>query len=158
MARTTRTRQHERVREKAPAGYQAQAGERTLSGVLLDTDVIVEILRDRDPVCRVALQLHRRGVGTYVTAISCAEVFAGLRRGEEQLTEAFFEARGEVVLDGRTGRRAGEYLAAYGRTHGLEIADALVAAAASTSGLRLWTLNRRHYPMKDVRFWEPDEA
>jgi len=36
-----------------------------------------------------------------------------------------------------------------------EIADALVAAAATTAGLALWTLNRRHYPMPDIRFYEP---
>ena len=36
--------------------------------------------------------------------------------------------------------------------HGVGIADALVAATASTTGLTLWTLNRRHYPMDDLRF------
>jgi hypothetical protein len=47
------------------------------------------------------------------------------------------------------------YIARYSRSHGVEIADALVAAAAATTGLRLWTLNRKHYPMPDVRFYEP---
>ena len=59
------------------------------------------------------------------------------------------------MLDARVGRQAGEYLARYAKTHGVEIADALIAAAASVAGLRLWTLNRRHYPMKDLRFYEP---
>jgi predicted nucleic acid-binding protein len=36
----------------------------------------------------------------------------------------------------------------------VQIADALVAAAASAAGLRLWTLNRRHYPMSDIVFYE----
>src|SRR5712692_5043563 len=39
------------------------------------------------------------------------------------------------------------YLARYAKSHGVEIADALVAAAAAVSGLRLWTLNRKLYPM-----------
>jgi predicted nucleic acid-binding protein len=34
----------------------------------------------------------------------------------------------------------------------LELGDALIAAAATTSGVRLWTRNRKHYPMADVRF------
>jgi len=68
------------------------------------------------------------------------------------VTRAFFEARGEVVLDGKIGRQAGDYLARYGKSHRVEIADALIAAA--TSGLRLWTLNRKHYPMQDLRFFE----
>lgn len=102
-----------------------------------------------------ALALETAGVQTYCTVIAWAEIYAGLRPGEEPLTRAFFEARGEVVVDGRAGRRAGSYLARYARSHGVEIADALVAAAAATSGLRLWTLNRKHYPMPDVRFYDP---
>jgi predicted nucleic acid-binding protein len=70
------------------------------------------------------------------------------------MTQAFFETRGEVLIDATIGRRAGSYLARYARSHGVELADALVAAAAATSGLHLWTLNRKHYPMPDVRFYE----
>ena len=47
----------------------------------------------------------------------------------------------------------GAYLHRYGRSHGVEIADALVAADAVGSGLRLWTLNRKHYPMPEVGFY-----
>jgi predicted nucleic acid-binding protein len=86
--------------------------------------------------------------------VALAEVYAGVRPGEEPLTETFFEARGEVVLDARVGRTAGSYLARYARSHGLELGDALVAAAATTSGLRLWTRNRKHYPMVDLSFYE----
>ena len=100
----------------------------------------------------VALDLEKGGVPTFCTAIAWADVYAGVRAGEDPLTQAFFEARGEVVLDGHVGRRAGAYLARYGRSHGVELADALVAAAAATSGLSLWTLNRKHYPMPDVKF------
>jgi predicted nucleic acid-binding protein len=96
-----------------------------------------------------------RGIPTYCCAIAWAEIIAGLRPGEETITEAFFRARGEVILDAETGRRAGAYLSRYARSHGVEIADALVAAAATTAGLHLWTLNRKHYPMDDVRLFDP---
>ena len=92
---------------------------------------------------------------TFCTPIAWTEIYAGIRAGEEPMTQAFFEARGEVVIDAATGRRAGAYLARYARSHGVELADALVAAAASLAGLHLWTLNRKHYPMPDVRF-HPD--
>ena len=125
-----------------------------MNGVVLDSDVIIEILRGREAVVRQLESLEESGVPTYCTPISWAEVYAGLRTGEEEVTRAFFEARGEVILDSDVGRRAGSYLARFGRTHGVEIADALVAAAASTSVLSLWTLNRKHYPMDDLRFYE----
>ena len=155
MARAKRTRQLERVRETPAQGYATEHGEPALNGVLLDTDVIIEVLRGKPGAVDAVSKLERSGVPTYCTAISWAEIFAGLRRGEEPVTEAFFTARGEVVLDARAGRRAGAYLAAFARSHAVELADALVAAAASTSGLKLWTLNRKHYPMRDLRFWEP---
>lgn len=118
--------------------------------MLLDTDVIIEILRGRYAV-RVKLDdLERQRVPVYCTPISWAEVFAGLRPGEELPTEIFFLRRGQLIMDAEIGRRAGGYLLHYGRSHGLEIADALIAASAASSGLQLWTLNRRHFPMKDL--------
>jgi predicted nucleic acid-binding protein len=116
--------------------------------------VIIEILRGRAEVIDAVAALEESGVPTYCTAVSWAEIFAGIRPGEETLAEAFFRARGEVILDAICGRQAGSYLARYAGSHGVEIADALIAAAAATSGLRLWTRNRRHYPMPDVEFHE----
>lgn len=153
MARSTRPRRHRIVRETPATGYQA-APEQGLTGVLYDSDVIIEILRGRRRVVEAALLLESGGVPTYCTAVALAEIHAGIRPGEEPQTEAFFEARGEVVLDGRIGRRAGAYLAGYAKSHGVELADALVAAAAVTAGLQLWTLNRKHYPMTDVVLYE----
>lgn len=117
--------------------------------------MIIEALRGRARTTDELRRLQGAGVTTYCCAVSWAEIFAGLRPGEETTTEAFFEARGDVTIDARMGRRAGRYLARFARSHGLDVPDALIAAVASTIGLRLWTWNRRHYPMDDVRFYEP---
>ena len=113
------------------------------------------MLRGRKSVVEAMGALEGDGVSTFCTAIDWAEIYAGIRPGEEHLTEAFFGARGEVVLDAVTGRHAGSYLARYARSHGMEIADARVAAAAVTSGLRPWTLNPRNYPMGELEFYDP---
>jgi predicted nucleic acid-binding protein len=125
-----------------------------LTGVLLDSDVVIEVLRGRKPIVAALAALEARGVPTFTCGVVIAEILAGLRAGEEAPTESFFHARGDIVIDGTTGRRAGSYLARYARSHGVEIADSLVAAAAATTGVRLWTLNRKHYPMHDLRFFE----
>ncbi|MGH7700502.1 MAG: PIN domain-containing protein [Gemmatimonadales bacterium] len=155
MARSRRPRRRRRVREAAAPGYPGGAEPPELTGVVLDSDVIIEILRGHAGALQAAVALDRSGVPSFCTAISWAEVYAGVRPGEEAPTAAFFEARGEVLLDGRIGRRAGGYLARYARSHGVAVADALIAAAAATAGLRFWTLNRKHYPMEDLRFFEP---
>jgi predicted nucleic acid-binding protein len=147
-----RAGKHRRLREAAPTRYAAPAEAQPVAGVLLDSDVVIEVLRGRKPVVERLLALETSGVPTYCCALTWAEIVAGLRPGEESLTEAFLEARGDVAIDAAAGRRAGAYLARYSRSHGVEIADALVAAAAATTGLSLWTLNRRHYPMGDVVF------
>jgi predicted nucleic acid-binding protein len=154
MARSGRPRRHARVREAPPPRYSSEpfAG---IVGVVYDSDVIIEILRRQTAVVDAARDLEQSGVPTYCTPIAWAEVHAGVRPGEEPITQEFFEARGEVVIDATIGRRAGAYLARYSRSHGVEIADALVASAAATAGLRLWTLNRKHYPMPDVHFYVP---
>ena len=130
------------------------SGSAASQGAVFDSDVVIEILRGRVRVVEAAAALEASGVPTFCTAISWAEIFAGIRSGEETHTLAFFEARGEVVLDRQVGHRAGGYLARFAKSHGVEIADALVAATAAVSGLRLWTLNRNHYPMDDLRFFE----
>ncbi|MCH7474424.1 MAG: PIN domain-containing protein [Gemmatimonadetes bacterium] len=157
MAGSRRGRGRPRVRE-AHAGRYASHETASLTGVILDSDVIIEVLRGRADVIEGAHALETSATPSYCTPISVAEVYAGVRPGEEEVTRAFFEARGEVVLDAATGRRAGLYLARYAQSHGVEIADALIAAAATTSELRLWTLNRKHYPMDDIQFFEPAKS
>jgi predicted nucleic acid-binding protein len=70
--------------------------------------------------------------------------------------ESLFLVLEPVHLSIDIGRRAGRYLQSYSRSHGVELGDALIAAAASVNEIPLWTLNRRHFPMRDVRFFSPD--
>ena len=56
--------------------------------------------------------------------------------------------------DAAVGRRAGEYLRRYRNTHGVELGDALIAATAVVNGAMLWTRDRKHYPMKEVSFFD----
>src|SRR2546426_997566 len=95
-------RQHARGREKPSEGYAPAAHQGALNGVLLDSDVIIEVLRGRAGIRTAVAGLHAAGTPTYCTAISWAEVYAGVRAGEEPMTDRLFEGLGEVVLDART--------------------------------------------------------
>lgn len=86
MARPKRPARDARVRETPQAGYAAEA-HKGVAGVVYDSDVIIEILRGRTVVLEQARGLERSGVPTFCTPIAWAEVYAGVRAGEEPLTE-----------------------------------------------------------------------
>src|SRR5690242_1713489 len=100
MAQSHRYRRHQRVREATSPRYSpGPSAPGPVTGILLDSDVIIETLRGRREVSDGLRAIERRGVPTYCCSVSFAEIWAGVRPGEEAVTEAFFHSRGEVVLD-----------------------------------------------------------
>jgi predicted nucleic acid-binding protein len=129
-----------------------------LAEILLDSDVIIAWLRGQDPFVRVFPELLGEGQVLAWTPVSVAEIFAGARRREERQLENLFLVLETLALSGPIGRKAGRYLSAYSRSHGVELGDALIAATAHANAVPLWTLNRRHYPMRDIQFFSPRRA
>ena len=123
-----------------------------MAKVLLDTDVLIEWLRGRQPIVRQILALIEQHEDLFWTPVSVAEIIAGIRKGEEGGVANLFLLLEPVSLTAHVGEKAGHYLKSYGKSHGLQFGDALIAASASTEGLSLWTRNRKHYPMKDLQF------
>lgn len=126
-----------------------------MTEILLDSDVIIAWLRGYEPVSSAVIRLLDDGESLLWTPVSVAEIFAGVRRSEEGRVEGLFLVLDPLVLSAEIGRKAGFYLGAFGKSNGVELGDALVAASAVVSRLPLWTLKRRHYPMKEIRFFAP---
>jgi predicted nucleic acid-binding protein len=59
-----------------------------------------------------------------------------------------------VPIDAALGRQAGEYLRRYRKSHAVELGDALIAASAVANGAQLWTRNRKHYPLPELKFYD----
>jgi len=125
--------------------------------ILLDSDVVISLLRKTRPVRRVLSGLLSIEERLYYTPITRAEVFAGMRAAEEQRTRAAFELFSCLPIGQAIGEIAGLYLALYRRSHGLEIAEALIAASARHYEMKLWTYNRKHYPMPGIELFPPPE-
>jgi len=116
--------------------------------LLLDTDILVDYLRGRP---QAAAYLEARSELLLISVITVAELYAGVREGEERRRMAQFLSSFEIIpLDAEIAQLGGLYRRDYAASHGLGLADALIAATANLSQARLATLNTRHFPMLEV--------
>ena len=112
---------------------------------VIDSDVLIDYLRDQ-PQAVAFLEGSEQTLA--VSAITVAELYAGVRDGEERhQLDAFFGAFTVLPLALGPAKRAGLWRRQYGPSHGTGLADALIAASAEAAGATLVTLNRRHFPM-----------
>jgi predicted nucleic acid-binding protein len=118
-----------------------------MSAWLCDTCVIIDYLRDRDE----AVDFMRQASGPpSVSVVTVAELLAGVRSPtEHRRIEALLGQLTVYDVDLEIARLAGHYCHQYRGSHGVEIADGLIAATARVHGARLATRNARHFPMLD---------
>lgn len=116
--------------------------------LVADTDILIWILRQDTALIERFKEAVRETNGhVYITPVQVAEIHSGLRPKEKIRVETFIDSLNVLSIDKRIGQLAGEYLHDYGRSHSVTMADALVGAAAKVNIFKLWTLNRKHYPM-----------
>jgi hypothetical protein len=122
-----------------------------MASVLLDTTVLIDLLRGRiDAVSRLRL-LRSAGDLPYVCAINVEETVRGLRPSDDDHARRLFAGLRTTPLGEPEGRQAGEWRRAFAsRGQTLSQADCLVAAAALSIGGRLATGNPRDFPMSEV--------
>lgn len=122
--------------------------------VLVDSDILIEVSRGKNvDVVSKWLELSDCDAAVLYSPVSVAELWAGARPNEYDTLNKLFRALTCAPIESETGRQAGMYLCRYRRSHGIEIADALIAASAVANEAELWTRNRKHYPMKEIRFF-----
>jgi hypothetical protein len=122
--------------------------------VLLDSDIVIEILRSRDPVILSQWNaLANSGGDILFSPVTAAEVWAGARPSERQAISSFFPLLICAVSDYEIGKLAGEFLRQFYKSHNLKVGDALIAATAVLRQSALWTRNRKHYPMPGITFY-----
>src|SRR5271169_1420806 len=110
--------------------------------LLLDTSVLIDVLRRRHGRRELLAELARSGNTLATTALNVAELYAGMRPEEEARTEDFLDALDCYELTSAAGRLAGSLknkFARKGRT--LTLADTIVAAIAMQQRCTLVTDN-----------------
>jgi len=118
--------------------------------ILLDTDILVDFLRNYNK----AVEFVNAHVARIIlSSIVVAELYAGVKGDQEQTAlDSFISIFRIVSPDLGIAKAAGLYKRDYGKTHGIGLADALLAATAEAENAELKTLNTKHYPMfKNLR-------
>jgi len=119
-----------------------------MSKILLDTDVLIDLLRGRNDTHAFMVEATRHAVPC-CSVISVAEIHAGMRPAESASTTALLDALVIVPVSRQIAEVAGQFKAR-ARIRRLELADCLIAATAFTEGASLATGNVRDYPMPEV--------
>jgi predicted nucleic acid-binding protein len=122
-----------------------------MAAILLDTTVLIDVLRGRPEAGRRLRTLRETGDQPHACAVNVEEIVRGLREPEEPAARALFAGLRMVPIGAAEGWRAGSWrrtYAASGRI--LAQADCLVAAAALSIGGRLATGNPKDFPMTEL--------
>ncbi len=113
--------------------------------ILVDTDVLVGFLRGREQAIAFVSENADRII---LSAVAVAELHSGVKSSTEEASLDDLIGLFRVVeITGEIAKVGGLYKRDYGRSHGVGLADALLAATAEVEGAKLATLNVRHYPM-----------
>ena len=116
--------------------------------IVIDTDVLIWLLRGNEKVKEMFKRAIEETEGLlYITPVQIAEIHAGMRKKEREKTKKLLDSLLIIEIDREIGKLAGEFIKKYGKSHSVKLADALIGAATIVRGMKLWTFNKKHYPM-----------
>ena len=116
--------------------------------IIFDTDIIIWILRGKETIVTDAKRLAEETSGKiYITPIQVAEVYSGMTDKEERKTRKLIESFYFLDINKLIGELAGIYINKYRKSHKIELADAIIGASVKNYNFKLYTLNKKHYPM-----------
>ena len=111
---------------------------------LVDTDVWIDFLRGVPEAVDFVEQLPDI---VCISAISVAELYAGVREGKErEVLGDLLTSLKIISLDDVGAAHGGLIRRDFGKSHGVGLSDAMIAAMALQHDCQLFTLNVKHYP------------
>lgn len=114
---------------------------------LFDTDIIIEYLRGNDQAINFFTTFEQE---FYTSAITIAELYTGVKGDKEQFELEYFLSLFTIYpITGQIATEAGLLRQTYFSSHGMGLADAVIAATTKAHNARLVSLNRKHFSMLD---------
>ena len=113
--------------------------------ILLDTDVLVDFFRGHS---KAVAFVNAHSDRIILSSIVVAEFYAGVKGDTEQAAlENFVSLFRVVPVSVEIAKAGGLFKRDYGKSHGVGLADTILAATAESENAELKTLNTKHYPM-----------
>jgi predicted nucleic acid-binding protein len=120
-----------------------------MNKILLDSDVIINILKKREETVKKLLSFENYEL--FISPIVVAEIYAGARAKEIKQIEELFSYFVCLDINKEIGKIAGEYANQFRKAFNkISLEDYIIAGTAKYYNLKLWTYNKKHYPMKDI--------
>ena len=117
----------------------------------VDSDVLIWHLRGEKKARNFLRNLRDKGeYELWTGAMQRAEVVFFMREHEEEMTLEFLSPFRTTPVDQALVDQAGALYRQWNPSHGIDVNDAFLAASAKHTGGRIFTLNKKHYPMPDV--------
>jgi predicted nucleic acid-binding protein len=122
-----------------------------MNDALLDSDVIIWFLRGKERVVSLLKNIAReKALGC--SPLSIIEIKLGMKKGEEDATNLFFDTIKVWEMDKEIANQAANYILSYKKKGiTLDFVDATIAATCKLKNLTLMTYNTDHYPMQEVQ-------
>ncbi len=115
--------------------------------VLIDTNIFIEILRKNESYIGLFFEMSDSVEALYNPIIE-AELLAGAKEKDRKSIEFILSKLTCLSIDKYTGQLAGEYANKYAKSHSnITLDDFFIAASAKQHKCKLWTLNKKHFPM-----------
>jgi len=113
--------------------------------ILVDTDILVDFFRGYS---KAVAFVNANSSRIILSSIVVTELYAGIKGDAEQaIIEKFVSLFRVIPLGVKIAKAGGLYKRDYGKSHGIGLADAILAATAELENAELKTLNIKHYPM-----------
>lgn len=117
----------------------------------IDSDILIWHLRGKHKARDFIRRVQKADeFELWTGAMQRAEIIFFMRPGEEEATELFLSLFQTAPVDQAIIDIAGGLYRKWHPSHGIDIHDAILASTAMHSSGKIFTLNKKHYPMPDI--------
>jgi len=119
--------------------------------VLIDTNILINIIKSNVELIDKFQELAK-DYAIFVSPTIVAEIYQGARDKEKLAIQTLLQYAQCLNLDCEIGKLAGELAKEYSKSHHtITLDDYIIAATAKQHKCKLWTLNKKHFPMFDKK-------